>query len=289
MKSNKLINEILRGSWLMNIHQLDSYLPVIENVLKGNIAFPEAKADPVLTMYAGNGDTPTPLQGDSKSEGQQIALISMIGPIMKYGDMCTYGADEISAALQHANNDKKVKGIVMYIDGPGGSTAAISPFVNFAKEKKKPVVVLADSCYSLHYWTACAVADHIMADNNISSGFGSVGVLATFMDARGYYEKKGAKIHEIYADQSEHKNETFRLALEGQYDKIKESDLNPLAIKFQNAVRAARPNLKEKKGVLTGATFYAEEALELGMIDSIGNMQRAFQMVNALAEFQINN
>jgi len=286
MKTNKLINEITKGIWLMNIHQLDAYLPIVKNVLKGKMVFPEGKADPVSFMYAGNTEEPTPLKADDSDTAQQIALINMIGPIMKYGDMCTYGADEISAALHHANNDDKVKGIVMYIDGPGGSTSAISPFETFAEEKKKPLVVLADSCYSLHYWTACVVADHIMADNNISSGFGSVGVLASFMDARGYYEKKGAKVHEIYSDHSEHKNEAFRLALEGKYDKIKQSDLNPIALKFQKAVRAARPNLKEEKGVLSGATFYADEALRLGMIDSIGNLKLAIQLVNALAEFK---
>jgi protease-4 len=188
--------------------------------------------------------------------------------------------------LDRANDDNSVKAIVMYLDGPGGSTSAISPFVDFATRKKKPVVALVDDAYSLHYWTAVAVADHIMAENTINSGVGSVGVYVSFMDVRGYYKEKGITLHEIYSDHSEHKNEAFRLALEGKYEKIKTEMLNPLAVKFQEAVRAGRPNLKEEPGVLTGKTFYAEEALELGMIDSIGSLQRAFHLASALAEIK---
>lgn len=286
MKTNSLINEIIRGTWFLNINNLDAYAPLVQNILAGKTAVPQGREFDILSYYDDEGEPVT--KGAEQQEAQKVAVVSMIGPIMKYGDMCTYGADEIVNALDRANNNPNVKGIVFYIDGPGGSTAAIAPFTSFAARKKKPVVVLADSAYSLHYWTAVSVGDHIMADNNIQSGFGSVGVYISFADAKKYYEDKGIKIHEIYADQSEHKNEAFRLALEGEYDKIKKEMLNPLAQKFQEGVKAARGSkLKaDAEGVLTGKTFYAEEALKLGMIDSIGDMGKAIQMVNALAEIK---
>jgi len=63
--------------------------------------------------------------------------------------------------------------------------------------------------------------------------------------------------------------------------------LSPLAIKFQDAVKAARPNLKtDYPGALTGKTFYAEEAKEIGFIDGFGNMQDAMDMVKVLAEIK---
>lgn len=285
MSYNLLISEILRGQWALNVHSVQNYMPVLDTVLRGETAFPDAKKEPILSFY--NADTMQAM-GKGTSEANQkatkTAIVSMVGPIVKYGNFCTYGADEIAGMLRAANNDDTVKSIVMYIDGPGGSTSAIAPFIEFASEKKKPVVVLLDSAYSLHYWTAVSVADHIMADNNINSGVGSIGVFVSFVDVKGMYEQKGAKVHEIYSDLSEHKNEVFRLALEGKYDKIKSEQLNPLAKKFQDAVKAGRPNLKEAEGVLTGKTFFAEEALELGMIDSIGNLTRAINLANALAE-----
>ena len=50
----------------------------------------------------------------------------------------------------------------------------------------------------------------------------------------------GVKFHEIYADQSENKNESFRLALEGDYTKIRQESLNPMALRFQEEVKEKR-------------------------------------------------
>jgi protease-4 len=211
------------------------------------------------------------------------AMVNMMGPVIKYGDMCTYGADEIVNALNKVNALKNVKGIIMNIDGPGGAVSAIGPFLQFAKNKQKPVVGLVDLAASLHYWTAVAVCDHLMVDNNVSSMVGSVGVVVSFADTKPYYEEMGIKFHEIYPPESKDKNLSFRMALEGNYEKIIEEHLSPIAKKFQAAVRAGRPNLKEADGVLTGRTFFADDALAHGMIDSIGDLQAAMNEVDRLA------
>ena len=60
--------------------------------------------------------------------------------------------------------------------------------------------------------------------------------------------------------------------------------LNPMAKKFQEAIKAAHPNLIEEEGVLTGRTFGAEDAVRLGMINKIGNLKEAMQIAQGLAE-----
>lgn len=282
MKTNVLLNELVRGMWLMGPHEVSGFAPLVHGILSRNTV-PEnistEKLDVLMMDEIG-----TVLNSAGENEASKIAMVSMIGPVMKYGDWCTYGADEIVGMLDKANNDETVKGIIFYIDGPGGAVSAINPFMDFASRKKKPVVVLSDMAASLHYWTACAVADHIMGENVVSGRFGSVGVVSSFVDAKKHWEEKGYNFHEIYPEESGEKNKVFQLALEGKYDRIKAEHLSPIATKFQAAVREARPNLKENPGVLTGATFTTEEALSLGMIDSIGNMSKAIEMVNVLAE-----
>lgn len=209
-----------------------------------------------------------------------VAIVNMMGAVIKYGDWCTYGADEIVDALQKADDNPNIKGSILALDGPGGAVSAIGPFLQFAKTKTKPVIGLADACMSLHYWTACAVCDHIMADNDVSARFGSVGVVASFQDAKPYWEAKGIKFHQVYPDESQNKNEAFRLALEGKYDLLKSEELSPMAQKFQAGVRAGRPNLKEEPGVLNGKTYDADTALGLGMIDGIGSLADAMQMMD---------
>jgi len=129
-----------------------------------------------------------------------------------------------------------------------------------------------------------------MGENIVSGRFGSVGVVSSFVDARQHWEEKGYKFHEIYPKESSEKNKVFNLALEGKYDRIRDEHLSPIAQKFQAAVKTARPNLKDTPGVLSGDTFTTEEALELGMIDSIGSFPAAINMVNVLCEVSsINN
>lgn len=68
-------------------------------------------------------------------------------------------------------------------------------------------------------------------DNDVSSAFGSIGVMCSFSDLKPFYEKMGVKFHEIYADQSENKTRRFACLLEGDYTKIRQESLNPMALR----------------------------------------------------------
>lgn len=280
MKVNKLLSEVIRGEWLLEPTHLLGFAPIVKKIIAGEeLNFDEGTEalskiiDPYGNIVGREEEVP---------EGS-YAVVNMMGAVIKYGDWCTYGADEIVGALTQADKNPNIKGTVMVIDGPGGSVNSIGPFLQFAKTKSKPVVGLADACMSLHYWAAVSVCDHLMADNDVSARFGSVGVVSSFSDARPMWEEKGIIFHEIYPPESENKNEAFRLALEGKYDMIIKEHLSPIAQKFQSAVRAGRPDLKEESGVLNGKTYDADKALGLGMIDGIGSLSDALKMIDSIA------
>jgi protease-4 len=289
MKVSSLISEIIRGQWLLDPQTVESYYPFIESILKGQksqfeSSYPsENKAFSVLDK---NGNA---LRSNDENEPVQvppgsIARVNMIGEILAYSDWCTAGADEIVQQLYNAQALKNVTGTVFMIDSPGGSVKAIEAFREFAKYKEKPVVALCADALSLGYWAALEVADEIYAYGSVSPRFGSVGVVASFMNNKEAMKKAGYEFVQIYPKESEHKNQAFNLALEGKYDMIKTEHLSPLAIQFQNAVKSAMPNInKEALGVLTGKTFYAQEALDLGMIHGITDMRGAMMRVKELA------
>lgn len=215
-----------------------------------------------------------------------VAIINIVGVLIKYGDWCTYGSEEIVAALQEVENNPNYVGAVAYFDGPGGGVTAIPPFIRFGVQKKKIYVGLYEQCCSAHLYAMYSFVDHVMAENDLSAHLGSCGIVLSFKDNRKYLESLGFVFHEIYPDESEDKNKAFRLALEGKYDLIKKEMLSPLAIKFQNAVKAARPNLIEAPGVLTGKTFFTEQALEYRLADSSGSMSDAIDRVRILSEMK---
>ena len=292
MKVNLLLSEVIRGVWLLEPSYLLGFAPQVQKIIAGEQVTFDSTTAPLVKIFDSSGNvvrgnylkdcTGAVIKADFDIPKDSYAMVNMMGPVVKYGDMCTYGADEITHALRKVDSLKNIKGIILNIDGPGGAVSAIGPFLQFARTKSKPVVGLADAAMSLHYWTAVAVCDFIMADNDVSARFGSVGVVSSFQDAKPYWEEKGIVFHEIYPKESENKNESFRMALKGEYDLIREEHLSPIAQKFQQAVRDGRPLLKEEPGVLNGKTYDADKALGLGMIDGIGSLTAAMDMIDRL-------
>lgn len=287
MKVNPLLSEIYKGLWLLDHHSISSFGPIISKILAGDEVIFQNTGAALMQIKDRNGKRVLAEEdGGYVIEPQSVAHVYMNGPILKNGDLCTYGADEIVAALRFADEAKNIKGTVFHIDGPGGSVSAIGPFRAFAKEKKKPIVGLIDAAYSAHYWAACAVCDLMLADNDVSFGVGSVGVVLSFADTKPVLEKQGYVFHEIYPEESKHKNEAFAMALKGDYKLIREEHLAPLALKFQAAVRQGRPGLVEAEGVLTGKTFGFEKAMEYNMIDGIASVAEAVERIDLLLELK---
>lgn len=292
-KSIRLALELQRGAWAISPNALEIFGPLAYKIVSGLSDVSEnEKPESCLSFYDNNFNK---LRSDEEGftnipEGS-IAVVEMIGPLVKYGDWCTYGADDIVLALEYADNHPNIIGTILKVDGPGGSVAAIAPFVEFGSRKKKPIVGLYDQACSAHLWVILAICDYIMAENNISSLIGSIGVVLHWVDNKKYLESIGYEFHEVYPDESKHKNEAARLAMQGKYDMIKEEMLSPMAIQFQEFVKSKRPKLNTSEvGVLTGKTFGADKALELGFIDAIGSFREAQRIIEMLAELkQLNN
>jgi protease-4 len=231
-----------------------------------------------------------------KAPQGSTAIIPLKGTMLKYGTMCTYGTEEIGAQILEAGSHRNISGIVLDIDSGGGTIDAVGPMVQaimkIRSEAKKPVVASCDLAASAAYWVA-SVCTRIVANNNISAEFGSIGVMMSFCDVQPFYEKEGYKFHSIYAPESNYKNRPLNLALEGKYEEIQNEELSPLAVSFQDAIKANRGSkLKlDTPGLLNGRMFFANNnkenslnAKEVGLIDEMGNLDLAVRLVRDLAK-----
>lgn len=286
MKTNPFVTELLQGEWLL--HNVESYYHILDAIRsRGSIDFQGRKDEfKSLEILDANGMALRAEKGTSVTIPENsIARVNMMGEIVAYSDWCAVGADEIVRQLYEAQSYQNVDATVMAFDTPGGSVKAIDMFREFAKYKTKPIVGLVKDALSLGYWAAVECCDYIMMDGNISSRVGSIGVVASFRDNTKMLEDAGIKIHEIYPPESNFKNKDFADAKEGKYEGIIKNSLSPLAQKFQASVKENRPNVVDDKsiGVLNGAVFFADKALELGLVDSIGDTRMAIQKAKELA------
>lgn len=281
------IRQIKSGLWAFEPHYALGLKGTVEKILsqQPNEALAKENLEARHYLIDENGH-----KYNSKSINEvpsgSIGIIHITGPMIKYGNYYCWGADELVAQAEAFDNNPSIIGQIWVFDTGGGAVNSVAVYRNFLAKKKKPILSWCDMCASAGIWVATGT-NYIMAQNNISSSFGSIGVMASLRSAKKYWEDMGVIDHTIYADQSDHKNKSFDLALEGKYELIKKEHLNPLAIKFQETVKSDLPKLNlEVEGIISGKMFYAEEAVQFGLINSIGSFEKAIEKLTELAAVQ---
>lgn len=299
-----LMSQIHRGLWAMHPGHALAQGATIQQLMNRDWAGSDQTEDleqsrsraafPVCAVYS--GDVFAGVESFDKAPKGSTAVIPLKGTMLKYGTMCTYGTEEIAASMLEAASHKNISSIVLDVDSGGGAVDAVAPMVQailkVRNQLNKPVVASADLAASAAYWSVAACT-RIVANNDISAEFGSIGVMMSFWDMIPMYEKEGYKFHSIYAPESDYKNQPFEKALKGEYDLIKEEELSPLAKGFQNGVkelRGSKLNL-EVPGLLNGRMFFARNekdnllnAKAVGFIDEVGDMDLAIRVARDLAK-----
>lgn len=283
MNISHLLSEILRGYWAIEPQTALAHGSLVASLLDGT-AFDFAERPEMNHTFAAGGQIIAGKSFDDAPSGS-VAIIPIKGTMLKYGTLCSYGTTEIAEFMAKAMASKKISAVVLDIDSGGGAVNAIPPLLNLIAGRKKPIVALADVAASAAYFVASAT-DYVMSDNNLSAGFGSIGVVVSFADFQPMYELHGVKFHTIYAPESKDKNLAFEKALKGDYEMMQTDILSPLARQFQDHVRQTRAGkLKENTpGALSGKMFFAMDAMQAGLIDAMGDMNKAIAKAQELAE-----
>lgn len=303
MSYSHLLSSIVKGKWAILPGAVESQYHIVEKLINGDYM----ASNGAKTMLS--DDKPILmdiLSADQQADEARIRacnlndlpenstlVCELTGTMLKYGTMCSYGTQEIAQEMIAMASHPNIGSVVVKTDSGGGAVDAIAPMVaavQILQAMGKPVVASVDLCASAAYYFACH-CDAIIAENNISSEIGSIGVMMSFNDFSKYYEKEGVTQHKIYSSLSDWKNRPFELALEGKYDEIKSEELDPLARSFQDTVRTKRGNKlkQETPGILAGRMFFAQTAQEVGLIDQVGNEAMAITKARELRQQSIVN
>lgn len=284
MTFSNLYSAVCRGKWFVSFREVESNLLLVDKLLEHGVDNQEggklADREPIPLMVAATDGRSMKLKNSFSDAPQgSTAIIPVHGTMLKYGTYCSYGTMEYADLIREAADSSNISSVLCDIDSGGGAVDAIAPLVDailYARSKGKAVVAHCDLCASAAYYAA-SYCNEIIASNTISAEFGSIGVMMSFPDYAKYYESAGIKMHTIYSNLSDYKNAPFEAAKKGDYASIRDEELDPLARDFQANVRKNRGNcLKlETEGLLRGRMFYAEDALKVGLIDSIGTQDYA--------------
>jgi protease-4 len=208
--------------------------------------------------------------------GRRIAVIPVRGVIDGRR------AEFVRLSVQHVLDDPSFDAVVLRVDSPGGGVTAsdqIWHHVTRMKDQGLPVVASFGSvAASGGYYVSCD-ADEIVAER--TSITGSIGVIAQILTFQGLMDKVGVEPVTLVASDSPDKevaNNVFREWNERDREQVREL-LNAAYDTFYQRVRDGRKNAiaddRRLDQLADGSVFTAEEALEAGLVDTMGYLDDA--------------
>lgn len=132
---------------------------------------------------------------------QGIAMITLTGPLQKQRASLSRNTSTVEARqlVRAAVNDADVKGIMLFIDSPGGTVAGtgeLAAEVARANTKKPVYAYIEDLGASAAYWIASQAGKVFV---NASGMVGSIGTYSVVYDWSAAAAKDGVKVHVIKA------------------------------------------------------------------------------------------
>ena len=181
--------------------------------------------------------------------------------------------DELKEALQKAERDRNIKGLILRINSPGGTVTASDIIHHELLEHRKRsgqriTACLMDVGTSGAYYVATA-ADEIVAHPTTITG--SIGVVAMKFNVQGLMSKVGVEQETIKSGAMKDLFSPFRPSTPEE-QRLLQTVIDTLHRRFVGViVDGRRPITREAVEKLADGRIYtADQALELQLVDRIG-------------------
>jgi len=215
----------------------------------------------------------------------RIALVVAKGTIMD-GEQPegSVGGDTLAGIFADLRKDENVKAVVLRVDSPGGSAFAsevIRDAMAATRAEGVPIVVSMGSvAASGGYWIATE-ADRVLAlSTTITGSIGVYGIVPTVersMEALGIYSD-GVSTADISGIMQ------LDRAMTPQAEMVFQAGVDNIYTQFLALVAEARNSTPaEVHEIAQGRVWTGEQALELGLVDQLGDLNEAVKVAAELA------
>ncbi len=219
--------------------------------------------------------------------GSDVALIYVNGTIQDLGEDVSsimneaYRHQPTLDQINDLTNSSANKGILLYLNTPGGgvleSDEVYLALMEYKETTGRPVYAYMHSmAASGGYYIACA-ADTIISNRNGLTG--SLGVVFSFTDYSGLYEKLGIETREYASG-------PFKASVaeedRAEEDEIYESMVEEYYNQFVEIIAAGRDmTISEVESLADGRLYTASQALDEDLVDVIGDYEEAVSLIMA--------
>jgi len=301
-----LILQLSRGIWFIEPSAAEAYKPIVQAILRGEkidltALLPKSQTEKEyrdeemkknFMQFVCISNSAVSTWGDiSKAPKGSVAVTPLKGVVMKNNYCGAPGTKTLTNWMQEADQNSNIIGHLLHVDSPGGSADGTMDFSESIKSLNKPVVCFSDGMMaSAAYWAGSG-CKHIMASNTLNQ-IGSIGTYLTLTDWSGADAQDGIKEVDVYATKSTEKNKEYRDAMEFIQSDGKAGSLDPIKKRidvfneaFLNGVSKNRYGKSlDKENTLKGQLHFTNEALQYGLIDSVGTFSDAINKVIQLTK-----
>jgi protease IV len=213
-----------------------------------------------------------------RMKSNRVAIIRLYGPI-NGGER---SADWIEL-VRRVRESKKVPAVVLDIDSPGGSAAASdNMYVALARlAAKKPLVAVIRGAGASGSYLAAVAAKKIVASP--TSIVGSIGVINVAPRLPRLLDRLGVTVSEHTAGTLKGSGAPWREESEPEAQKEQQL-VDEIYEAFVDRVATARNMPHERvRELATGEVWLGSKAVELGLVDQVGDIEDAVEIAAELA------
>ena len=210
--------------------------------------------------------------------GKQIGVINVEGVIMDSKDVVEW--------TEKLSSNDNVLGVLVRVNSPGGAVTP-SEEIYFAIKRlaeKKPVVVSMGTLAASGGYMISLPARHIVASPSTITG--SIGTRMDMANWAGLMEKIGIKDQSLASGRMKDAGSPYR-DLNDEERAYFMGLLTDMHEQFADMVGEARKlNPKELKAVADGRAFTGRQALDLKLVDSLGDRYEALQILHVMTNYE---
>jgi protease-4 len=215
----------------------------------------------------------------------KVALVDLEGLIVdaERGRLLGGGENPVSTfteSLERAEKDRRVKGVLVRVNSPGGTVTASDmvyrEILQFKERSGKPVVVLmGEVAASGGYYVSCA-ADEILAYPTTITG--SIGVIIQTFNFTDGMHKIGIHADAITSGPNKAMGSPFQ-PMPAEQRALLQGIVDEFYANFLGVVETGRGKLtgaELRKWIADGRVITGARAAEVGVVDGLGDLRSAF-------------
>lgn len=183
--------------------------------------------------------------------------------------------DELIKRLEEIRKSSAVKGVILAIDSPGGTTAGGEQIFDEVRRlaADKPVVAQVGTLAASAGYMIASASDHIVARK--SSIVGSIGVLVQYPDVTGLMDKLGIKLEEVKSAPLKAEPSPFNPTTDEERAMVRSVILDSYDWFIGIVTERRQMTRAEVTALADGSIFTGRQALAKKLIDALGGEQEA--------------